>query len=93
MSKNPNVQNFYRYFEVPGLAHCAGGLGGQPVSTFDLLRAWVENGTAPDTLPLEYYRADGRVETGSLCPYPDKPVYKFGSNSSVIDGCAQQKTA
>ncbi|KAJ6131897.1 hypothetical protein N7471_007112 [Penicillium samsonianum] len=32
----PDVQDFYRYFEAPGLGHCSGGLGGQPLTTFDV---------------------------------------------------------
>lgn len=32
----PRIDDFFRYFEVPGLAHCSGGIGGQPKSTFML---------------------------------------------------------
>ncbi|ETS85169.1 hypothetical protein PFICI_03194 [Pestalotiopsis fici W106-1] len=48
------IQDFYRHFEVPGLAHCFGGTGGQPTSLFAQLRAWVENGTAPETSPISF---------------------------------------
>ncbi|KFY37008.1 hypothetical protein V495_07458 [Pseudogymnoascus sp. VKM F-4514 (FW-929)] len=43
---DPNVQDFYRYFEVPGLQHCSGGNGGQPTTVFEALVAWVEDGIA-----------------------------------------------
>lgn len=53
-SVTPDIENFYRHFEVPGLAHCLGGSGGQPTSLFSQLRAWVENGTAPESSPITF---------------------------------------
>lgn len=50
----PDIQSFYRHFEVPGLAHCLGGSGGQPTSLFSQLRAWVENGTVPESSPITF---------------------------------------
>ena len=44
-----DVETFYRHFEVPGLGHCFGGRSGSPTTLFDKLRAWVENGTAPES--------------------------------------------
>ncbi|KAM0342055.1 hypothetical protein ACHAPU_009783 [Fusarium lateritium] len=73
----PNVHDFYRMFEVPGLMHCSGGNGGQPSNTFDALRAWVENGTVPETLPHLYTPVEGGPEFERLlCPYPQKAVLK-----------------
>ena len=73
----PAVDDFYRMFEVPGLLHCSGGPGGQPSNTFDALRAWVENGTAPDTLSHSYTPEDGGAEQNRLlCPYPKKASLK-----------------
>lgn len=66
----PDVHAFYRFFPVPGLAHCFGGKSGQPLSLFDQLRAWVENGTAPDSTPVEFSDANGVVQNRILCPYP-----------------------
>ncbi|KAJ3502450.1 hypothetical protein NLJ89_g8883 [Agrocybe chaxingu] len=50
----PEVNDFFRVFEVPGLQHCSGGNGGQPTTIFDQMRAWVENGTVPETLPISF---------------------------------------
>ncbi|KIL87871.1 hypothetical protein FAVG1_08752 [Fusarium avenaceum] len=72
----PNVDSFYRVFEVPGLAHCAGGNGGQPVSIFDALRAWVENGTVPENLPHSFKDKNGAEQNRLLCPYPKTPKFK-----------------
>lgn len=75
-----NVQNSYRLFMVPGMAHCGGGEG---TSNFDMLAAvvqWVEKGKAPDQIPASRVR-DGKVDrTRPLCPYPQVAQYK-GSGS------------
>ncbi|RYP62637.1 hypothetical protein DL771_009630 [Monosporascus sp. 5C6A] len=55
----PDVHDFYRHFEIPGLAHCSGGLGGQPTAMFEQLRAWVENGTAPKSSPVTFVNTIG----------------------------------
>lgn len=71
----PHVQDFYRHLEVPGLGHYSSGSGGQPKTVFDALRSWVESGTAPDTLPIEFGGKDGSMQERALCPYPSKAVY------------------
>lgn len=65
------------------MGHCAGGNGGQPKTVFDALRSWVENGTAPDTLPIEFCGKDGALQERILCPYPSKAVYQGGDSSAV----------
>ncbi|KAF2643394.1 feruloyl esteras-like protein B precursor [Massarina eburnea CBS 473.64] len=47
---DPNVHDFYRLFESPGLGHCYGGVGGYPSGTFDALVKWVEEGVVPELL-------------------------------------------
>jgi feruloyl esterase len=70
------TQRFYRFFPVPGMAHCGGGTG---TSTFDALAAleqWREHGTAPDALAGER-RAGGRVDrTRPICAYPNVARYR-----------------
>ncbi|KAI0549143.1 tannase and feruloyl esterase [Xylaria curta] len=72
----PGVQEFYRHFEIPGLAHCSGGVGGQPTAMFEQLRAWVENGTAPKSSPVQYIGPDGEEWHRVVCPYPLKSKLK-----------------
>ncbi|RII22925.1 hypothetical protein CUC08_Gglean013364 [Alternaria sp. MG1] len=69
---DPNLDDFFRYFQVPGLAHCSGGSGGQPTSTFQALVDWVERGTAPDTIPINFNDMSGIQYDRFLCPYPMK---------------------
>jgi len=70
------VQNSYRLFMVPGMAHCGGGDG---TSNFDMLAAleqWKEQGKAPDQIAASRVR-DGKVDrTRPLCPYPQAAKYK-----------------
>ena len=79
------TRRFYRFFPVPGMAHCSGGAG---TSTFDALaalEAWVERGIAPNTIPASH-SSNGRVDrTRPLCAYPAIARYK-GSGS--IDDAA-----
>ncbi|KAI9151404.1 putative feruloyl esterase [Paramyrothecium foliicola] len=69
----PEVKDFYRYFEVPGLGHCGLGPSGLPTNLFEDLRAWVENGTVPEHSPITVRNTDGEREDRIVCPYPRKP--------------------
>ncbi|KAI6910861.1 tannase and feruloyl esterase [Hortaea werneckii] len=69
MSFTPDIQDFFRYFEVPGLEHCTGGTGGQPTRTFQALVDWVEHGIVPDTLPVFKNGDDGALYSRFLSPY------------------------
>ncbi|KAH6844585.1 Tannase/feruloyl esterase [Chaetomium sp. MPI-CAGE-AT-0009] len=72
----PDVHDFYRHFEIPGMGHCAGGgPSGNPTSLFNQLRAWVENGTAPDSSPVQVTDLEGAVGERILCPYPQKAIF------------------
>ncbi|KAH7305195.1 Tannase/feruloyl esterase [Stachybotrys elegans] len=70
-----DVDGFFRYFEVPGLGHCAGGPGSLPIHLFEGLRAWVENGTAPEHSPVTITNLEGGIEERIICPYPQKPTF------------------
>ena len=68
---HPDVHEFYRLFEAPGLGHCQGGVGGYPARSFEALVEWVEKGVAPDA--LEAINISNR--TSLLCPYPKRAVF------------------
>ncbi len=70
--KTPDAKDFFRYFEVPGLGHCSGGVGGQPTATFQALVDWVEKGVVPETLPINFKDINGTQYERILCPYPEK---------------------
>jgi pimeloyl-ACP methyl ester carboxylesterase len=82
---NDNVPDFYRYFEAPGVGHCSGNKGPLPNKGLEQLMAWVENGTAPDTLEAS------SASTGlnrPLCSFPSRQVYVGGNaNETTSFAC------
>jgi hypothetical protein len=75
------VWNFARLFMAPGVAHCAGGAGPNPVGTFEAVVNWVENGVAPDKITASRNLDGGAVRTRPLCPFP-KTARWTGSGST-----------
>ena len=72
-----DIQSFYRLFFAPGVGHCGGGTGVIPDDILGSLRAWVENGTVPQTLPATSQWTGGEgVKKMDLCPYPMVSKYK-----------------
>jgi hypothetical protein len=77
------LQNFYRLFRAPGVAHCGGPFGSsapQPQNLFGALVDWVENGVAPEQI-LAQVTVGGVTRTRPLCPYPQTAIYN-GSGST-----------
>jgi feruloyl esterase len=75
------VDDSYRLFMAPGMAHCGGGQG---PNTFDMLAAleqWVEQKKAPGRVRASLALPDGKSRTRPLCPYPQVAVYT-GSGST-----------
>jgi hypothetical protein len=75
------VQDFYRLFRAPGVAHCGGGAGPQPQNLFGALVNWVENDVAPEQILASQPITGGGTRTRPLCPYPQTAIYK-GSGST-----------
>jgi feruloyl esterase len=72
-----DVQQFYRMFMVPGVAHCAGGNGTDVFDMERALEAWVERGVAPDVVVATRRGPNGTPDRSRpLCPYPRTAVYK-----------------
>ncbi|PYI11469.1 tannase and feruloyl esterase, partial [Aspergillus sclerotiicarbonarius CBS 121057] len=93
MGRDRNVADYYRFFLAPGVAHCGGGPGFDPSDTvFETLRAWVENGTVPDTLGAIATAVAGSnsssTRTADLCPYPKVFTFVGGNpNDAASFGC------
>lgn len=91
---NANLTDYYRLFLAPGIGHCGGGAGLDPSDTvFDTLRAWVENGTAPETIPASG-PAVGTTDSAAtrsieLCQYPKTLTY-VGTNPNEQSSFACQ---
>ncbi|KAK5050475.1 hypothetical protein LTR84_003756 [Exophiala bonariae] len=72
------VDEFQRLFFAPGAGHCSGGHGPLPVDPLIALRGWVENGTAPETLPAMTISPENVKVSRNLCRYPKKLIYNEG---------------
>lgn len=64
------VDDFMRLFMAPGVAHCAGGTGPNPVGTLQAVVDWVEKGIAPERILATRTLPDGTVRSRPLCAYP-----------------------
>jgi pimeloyl-ACP methyl ester carboxylesterase len=80
------TKEFYRLFMVPGMFHCAGGVGCGTVDWFTPLIDWVEKGTAPDKL----IGARETKRTRPLCPYPEVARYKGTGSIDAAENFACQ---
>lgn len=83
---SPDVHDFYRYFEVPGTEHCFGGPGGQPTAIFRQLQGWVENGTVPESSPIDV-TVSGETHKRILCPYPQKALFDEVCGNPAVAEC------
>jgi feruloyl esterase len=72
----PKVDSFdesVRFFLAPGVYHCKGGPGADQFDLLGTIDAWVDKGTAPESMLAT--RADGSLSR-PLCRYPALPRYK-----------------
>ncbi|KAH7190502.1 Tannase/feruloyl esterase [Fusarium oxysporum] len=75
---DPDVADYYRFFEAPGVEHCSGGNGWFPGGAFDALVKWVEEGIAPETLYAETVATKDGPRSVNLCAYPKALTYVDG---------------
>ncbi|TQF02703.1 tannase/feruloyl esterase family alpha/beta hydrolase [Kitasatospora acidiphila] len=68
MGGTKKVDDFYRVFLAPGVAHC--GLNGGNVDDLAALTAWVEQGQAPNVLHATLPTASGGTVARDVCRYP-----------------------
>lgn len=74
-ANGPDTPGFFRLYMVPGMFHCRGGFGTDSFDAMTALIEWVENATAPDSIPAAQL-VEGRVaRTRPLCPYPQLAAY------------------
>ncbi|KAJ0418581.1 Tannase/feruloyl esterase [Aspergillus carlsbadensis] len=66
MGGNARVNEFYRLFLAPGVAHCFGGPGAFPADAFDALIKWVEEGEPP----VELHGTATPARKRKICLYP-----------------------
>jgi len=72
-----------RLFMAPGMAHCGGGDGPDTFDRVGAIRAWVENGSAPDRLVATKASGGQTTRSRPLCPYPQ--VARWSATGSMDD--------
>jgi feruloyl esterase len=78
-----NGRDFMRLFMVPGMAHCAGGVGPDQNDAVTAVIDWVEHGVAPERL-IAKKNVNGTItRSRPLCPYPQ--VARHKGNGSTDD--------
>lgn len=85
-ANGPDTRDFFRFFLVPGMFHCRGGVGPDRFDAMTSLINWVEGGTAPDSIPAARVEQDQVRRTQPLCPYPRVARYK--GTGSVDDAAS-----
>ena len=83
-SKNgKSTPDFARLFMVPGMSHCAGGVGPDRNDAVTAMIDWVEKKKAPDSIVASKVANGQVVRTRPLCPYPQ--VAKYKGQGSIDD--------
>jgi Tannase and feruloyl esterase len=82
----PQTSEFFRLFMMPGVFHCAGGVGPDFVDTLTPLVDWVERGIAPDRIVASQRDGAKTKRTRPLCPHP--MVAKYAGTGSLDDAAS-----
>ena len=73
---DPDVDEYSRLYMLPGMSHCGGGAGPSQADWLEAIRAWVEDGKAPERLVSQQLDETDRVfRTRPICPYPQTASY------------------
>jgi hypothetical protein len=82
----PQTPEFFRLFMMPGVFHCAGGVGPHFVDTLTPLVEWVERGIAPERIVASQRDGGKTTRTRPLCPHP--MVAKYAGTGSLDDAAS-----
>ena len=85
-TNGPDTRDFFRLFMVPGMAHCAGGIGPDRHDAMTALINWVEKGKAPDAIVASKVTDGKVVRTRPLCAYPQ--VARYSGQGSIDDAAS-----
>ncbi len=85
-ANGPNATDFLRLYMVPGMAHCAGGVGPDQNDAVTAVIDWVEQGAAPGRITARKFVGGKVVRSRPLCPYPQVARYK--GDGSIDDAAS-----
>ncbi|KAI1494027.1 hypothetical protein F5X96DRAFT_676758 [Biscogniauxia mediterranea] len=58
-----------------------------PTTVFGAMRAWIENGTAPESLPTTFIDGYERINNRIICSYPERAVLKEDCGRTTDSAC------
>ena len=87
------VNESYRLFMVPGMAHCGNGEGADQFDPITVVEEWVEKAKVPDLIIASRVREGNTEQTRPLCPYPKIATYKGtgSTNDAANFSCSLPK--
>ncbi|KAF3801263.1 putative feruloyl esterase B-2 [Colletotrichum gloeosporioides] len=91
-SRGVEVEDYWRYFEVPGMNHCSPIYGGPyPWDAMERLQKWVEEGVPPQDLEARTVgEKDGRKVFGKearrVCMFPKEGVWDGSEWRCLLPG-------
>ena len=81
-----SIDQSFRLFMVPGMAHCAGGPGATHFDPLSAVVDWVEHGVAPDKIIASKLPSSETGDSANfqrpLCPYPRVAQYQGTGNTN-----------
>jgi Tannase and feruloyl esterase len=80
---DPDVDDHFRLFLLPGVAHCAGGPGPDQADWISAIERWVEGGVAPERVIASKLAAGATTMQRPLCRYPEQAVYDGSGDPNV----------
>jgi len=87
------TRDFYRLFQVPGVAHCSGGYGPSQIDGMTPLIEWVEAGKAPDRLPARLVVAGTTQYNRAYCAYPQRTLHTGGATEDPANWRCEEPPA
>jgi len=81
----PETRDFFRFYTVPGMFHCRGGIGADRFDLLTPLVNWVEAGETPEALEAAQATGGEVQRTRKLCPYPERAVYDGEGDPNSAD--------
>ena len=76
LANDARAREYVRLFMMPGVLHCAGGMGPWQADWLEAIVDWVEHDRAPDRLDAAAPDRSGKIAlTRPLCAYPKRAAY------------------
>lgn len=73
---NADLDDFMRFYLLPGVLHCGGGPGPSQADWLEIVRDWVENGNEPEKVVVTKSADGNTTMSRPVFPYPSTTQYR-----------------